>query len=152
MKWLLIAATMIAPAIGILHAQSAAATEAAGSIQSALVAPGSVSVLRAGDAVPAPAIVITNPSRWGLAPRTGRNGDKGYGVWGYAPDPYFYPEEYAERYALIPNLVVVPPVTQPAPPQQPPPPAAAPAAPVHSDIREYHWPASATNSSGTGGH
>lgn len=94
---------------------------------------GTVLVQQIGRSVPA--LAISNPRRWGLRSPVGRHGDRGFGDWGYASDPYFYPDDYAEADWVRPSITVIATAIQQsdAPPQPSP-------APPRSEMHEYEWP------------
>jgi hypothetical protein len=123
-------------------AAQGAAMETGREVHSQAYVLGTVVVQQVGDAVPT--FVISSPLRWGLRSPVGRHGDKGFRDWGYAPDPYFYPEDYYNVYPLLPSFIVVTTVIQQAdaPPQRTLPQA-------RSEMSEYHWPPSGSGSSAT---
>lgn len=130
---------------------------------------GSVVALSLGDAVPAPGLVISNPGRWGLPyssaarhgdsgfsdwaykppcadkPELCHHGDSGFPDWGYASDPAFYPYNYGVSHTVLPSAIVAMPVV----PQADTPPQPTASAPARSEMREYHWPSSGSDSSAT---
>jgi hypothetical protein len=143
MKRLLITAIiMIGATIDQLAAQSAVTTQTGVGVQFPAYVGTTVVVQLVEPGVPA--LVTSNPRRWGLRAPVGRHGDRRFGDWGYAPDPYFYPEEYEQTYPVPPSITVVTAsIQQAATPPQPRP------APAPSEMREYHWPSSGSGSSAT---
>ena len=163
MKGLLIGAVIIGAMVGQLAAQGVVTLETAGGAYVPAYSLGSVVALPLGDAVPAPAFVISNPRRWGLPygsagrhgdsgnadwaykppcadnPELCHHGDSGFPDWGYASDPAFYPDNYGDSYTALPSAIVAIPAIQQA--DAPPQPTPA-SAPVRSEMREYHWPSS----------
>jgi hypothetical protein len=143
MKRLLITSMMmIAATVDQLAAQGVVTINTGGAVQSPASVLGTVVVQQVRDA--APAMVISNPRRWGLRGSRGRHGDRAFGDWGYAPDPYFYPEEYDDLYPVPPTFIVVTTLTRQADA-----PAQATPAPAKSEMREYNWPSSGSDSSKT---
>ena len=101
--------------------------------------PGSVVVISAGG----PEILLGSPnlSSWDAPPcgrPTGRNGDNGFGYWGYACDPFYgnngngYPAPSVT--VAIPHVVAALPARPPEPPIRP-------------EVHEYNWPSSPSDSS-----
>jgi hypothetical protein len=142
MKGLLIGAVIIGAIVGQLAAQGLNAMETAGAAYFPAYAPRTVVALPVGYAVPT--LVISNPLRWGQSSGSpaGRHGDSGYHDWGYASDPFFYPENYGDAYPVLTSAIVAMPVMQKA--DAPPPPT-----PARPQMLEYHWPSSDSGSSAT---
>jgi len=150
-----------------LAAQGVVTLETGGGAHLSTYFVDSVVALPLGDAVPAPALVISNPGRWGLRyssaaghgdsgladwsykppcadkPELCHHGDSGFPDWGYASDPAFYPDNYGDSYTVLPSAIVAIPVIQQA--YAPPQPTAS--APARSEMREYHWPSSGSEDS-----
>jgi hypothetical protein len=106
---------------------------------------GAQSYAAAQNGYAVPAMLVSNPLT--SRSRVGRHGDRGFADWGYAYDPYFYPDSHAFEPSVM--VIVVP--TQQAQQAQPSP-APTPAPPkelAQAKVDEYHWPSSAGGSSGT---
>jgi hypothetical protein len=169
MKGLLIGAVIVGAMVDQLAAQGIVTLETGGGAHVPAYFVGSVVALPLGDSVSAPALVISNQGRWGLPyssagrygdsgfadwaykppcadkPELCHHGDSGFPDWGYASDPAFYPDNYGDSYTVLPSAFVAIPVIQQA--DAPPQPTAS--APVRSEMREYHWPSSGSDSSAT---
>ena len=125
MKRLLIGAVMIGGIVGQLAAQPT---------------PGSVVVISAGGAELLPG--SPNLSWWDAPPcgrPAGRNGDKGFGYWGYACDP-FYAGNNSNGYPAPSVTVAIPQIVADLTPRPPEP-------QIRPEIHEYHWPSSPSDSS-----
>jgi hypothetical protein len=126
MKRLLIGAVMIGGIAGQLAAQPNS--------------PGSVVVISAGGAE----LLLGSPNlSWWDNPScgrpAGRNGDKGFGYWGYACDP-LYANNNVNGYPA-PSVTVAIPQVVAALPARPPEP------PIRPEVHEYNWPSSPSDSS-----
>jgi hypothetical protein len=88
----------------------------------------------------------SNPNWWGQSPcgrGPGRHGDHLFPDWGYACDPLY--ADTSDDNASAPIATAVRQVVAPPQPASPPPPPA----PIRSEMRDYHWPSSDSNSSTT---
>jgi len=126
MKRLLISAVMIGWIAGQLAAQPNS--------------PGSVVVISAGGLE----LLLGSPNlSWWDAPPCGRpfgrNGDKGFGYWGYACDP-LYADNNGNGYPAPSVTVAIPPVVAALP-------ARPPDRPIRPEVHEYNWPSSPSDSS-----
>lgn len=125
MKTLLIGAVMIGAIAGQLAAQANLS--------------GGLAVLSPGGAVLVPG---PSSSIWWDDPSCGRqaqvanHGDRAFRYWGYACDPFYGDNGYPTPGVTLATPQVVAPL-QPVP---------APAPPARSELREYHWPSSGSNS------
>jgi hypothetical protein len=161
MKRLVIGTVVIATTVGQLAAQDVGMMKT-GAQPTYFV--GSVG-LQAGDAAP---LVISNPSRWGLSsrsiadyeysetpdwkyrppctdlPEVCHHGDSNFPDWGYASDPAFYPNNKRVAHPLLSRAIVtIPVILQPNAPAPPTP------ATLRSEVHEYTWQSSASDSSAT---